>query len=113
MERDIVAIAMAPPVIYSSIYPDLHVPTDRSVHQFLLAYNPDDVLDDKVIVEDLDPAGSKLTYGGIRRDSAIAAGELVNKFGIKAGDTVVIFAPNSANYVLIAHSIMWFGGIVV
>lgn len=104
---------MAPQKIYHSIYPDNHVPTDLSLHQFLLAYNPDDVSEDKVILEDLDPKGGKLTYGGLRRDAAIGAGALLKKFDLKPGDAVAIYAPNSVNYALLAHSVMWFGGIVV
>jgi len=104
---------MAPQTAYHSIYPDIHVPTDLSLHQFLVAYNPDDVLPDNVILEDLDPNGSKMTYSGLRRDSAIGARALVNAFNLRAGDTVVIFAQNSVNYALLAHSVMWFGGIIV
>lgn len=104
---------MAAPNIYHSIYPDNYIPTELSIHQFLLAYNPDDVLEDKVILEDLDPNGGKVTYGGLRRDAAIGAGALVNKFNLKPGDGVVIYAGNSVNYALLAHSVMWFGGIVI
>jgi acyl-coenzyme A synthetase/AMP-(fatty) acid ligase len=104
---------MASQTIYHSIYPDIHVPVDISLHQFLLAYNPDDVLEDKVILEDLDPNGGKITYGGLRRDSAIGAGALMNKFDLKPGDAVAICAPNSVDYALLAHSVMWFGGIIV
>jgi 4-coumarate--CoA ligase len=104
---------MAPQNIYHSIYPNNHIPTDLSLHQFLLTYNPNDVLKDKVILEDLDPKGGKVTYGGLRRDAAIGAGALLKKFDLKSTDTVVIYAPNSVNYALLVYSVMWFGGIVV
>jgi acyl-CoA synthetase (AMP-forming)/AMP-acid ligase II len=99
--------------VYQSIYPDIYVPTDVSLHQFLCARNPDDVPDDKVILEDLSPPKKSLTYGGLRRNAAIVAGNLSSKYGVKAGDAVVILAQNSVDYSLLAHSVMWAGGIIV
>lgn len=101
------------PVIYSSIYPDLAVPTDKSLGQYLLDCNPDDVSPDTVILEDIDPKGSKVTYGGLRRDAAKLAAELMLAFDLKMGDAVVVYAANSANYILLAHAVMWFGGTIM
>jgi acyl-CoA synthetase (AMP-forming)/AMP-acid ligase II len=99
--------------VYHSIYPDIYVPTDVSLHQFLCARNPDDVPDDKVILEDLSPPNKRLTYGGVRRDAALVAGGLSTKYGLRSGDAVAILAQNSVEYSLLAHSVMWLGGIIV
>ena len=50
--------------VYRSIYPDINVPTDVSLHQFLCARNPDDVPDNKVILEDLSPPRRSLHTAG-------------------------------------------------
>jgi acyl-coenzyme A synthetase/AMP-(fatty) acid ligase len=100
-------------VIYKSIYSDLAVPTNKSIGQYFLEYNPDDVLPDKVILEDIGPNGSKATYGGFRRDVAKLAAELVLAFNLKMGDAVVVYASNSVNYILLAHAVMWFGGTIM
>lgn len=99
--------------VYRSIYPDIHVPTDLSLHQFLCARNPDDVPDDKVILADHSPPGKEMTYGGLRRDAAIVAGGLSSEYGVRAGDAVVVLAQNSVDYSLLAHSTMWLGAIIV
>jgi long-subunit acyl-CoA synthetase (AMP-forming) len=99
--------------IYHSIYPDNHVPTNLSVAQFLLRYNPEDVTDDKVILQDFDSQGNTLTYGDFRHGAAAAAAVLVDTFNLSAGDAVLAFAPNSVNWALLAHSVMWFGGTIV
>ena len=104
---------MAGEKIHYPIYPDLHVPTDLSAHQFLIKYNPDDIVNDKIIYEELSPPNNKLTYGGIRQQAALAAAGLTSEFGLKAGDAVAVIAQNSVNYVLLAHSVMWVGGIIV
>ncbi|KAF1812760.1 acyl-CoA synthetases/AMP-acid ligases II [Eremomyces bilateralis CBS 781.70] len=101
------------PIIYSSIYPEYLVPTNKSLGQYLLDVNPDDISPDKVIYEDIDPKGSKITYGGLRRDAAKLAAELVHAFNLKMGDAVVVYAANSANYILLAHAVMWFGGTII
>ena len=104
---------MAGENIYYPISPDLHVPKDLSAHQFLLKYNPDDVVPDKVIYEELSPPNNQLTYGGLRHQAAVAAAGLTSELGLKAGDAVAVIAQKSVNYVLLAHSVMWFGGIIM
>ncbi|KAF2489670.1 acyl-CoA synthetases/AMP-acid ligases II [Lophium mytilinum] len=99
--------------IYQSIYPDNHVPTNLSVAQFLLRYNPEDVTDDKVILQDLDSQGKALTYGDFRHGAAVGGAVLVDAFNLSAGDAVLVVAPNSVNWALLAHSVMWFGGTIV
>ena len=97
--------------IYESTYGPLHVPTDVSVPQFLLRWNPDDVHPNKVIASDFDNPTSKLTYGDVRSRPAHGATGLVNRMGVKEGDVVVLFGLNSVNWLLLAHSIMWAGAL--
>jgi acyl-coenzyme A synthetase/AMP-(fatty) acid ligase len=101
------------PVIYKSIYPDLAVPNNVSLGQYMLDCNPDDVSPNKVILEETGPNGNRITYGGIRRDSAKLAAELVLAFDLKVGDAVAIYAPNSTNYIQLAQAVMWFGGTIM
>jgi len=99
--------------VYVSNVPDYHLPTDTSFHQFITRYNPDDVLAEKIIYEDQAAPHKTLTYGGLREAAAVAAGGFVNKFGLKEGDAVAAISPNCVDWVLLAHSVMWFGGVVV
>jgi hypothetical protein len=96
--------------IYHSPYPPLNIPTNKSVSQFLLECNPDDVEPSKTIVEDFDSHSTALTYGGLRRDASQCAYALRHQLGLRAGDTVCIVAKNSVNWVLLAHAVMWAGG---
>jgi acyl-coenzyme A synthetase/AMP-(fatty) acid ligase len=100
------------PRIYESTHPDIHVPTNLSVHQFLTRYNTEDTPRDKVILEDLESGGRTLTYGGLRDEAALGAGYLVGALGLLPKDTVAIYAPNSVNYAIAAHAVIWFGGAI-
>ena len=97
--------------IYESTYGPLTVPTNVSVAQFLSKNNPDDVHPDKIITSDFAAPHQTLTYGQVRTKPARCATGLVNKLGVKEGDVVVLFGRNSVNWILLAHSIMHFGGI--
>jgi 4-coumarate--CoA ligase len=104
---------MASEHIYRSPNPDAVLPHNLSFHQFLAKYNPDDVPLNKLIFEDNSAPKKTITYGGLREAAAIAAGGFVNKYGLKKGDSVAILGANSVDWALLAHSIMWFGGICV
>jgi long-subunit acyl-CoA synthetase (AMP-forming) len=104
---------MAGPKIYHSHIPDALIPNDLSFHQFLLRYNPDDAPDDKVIFEDFSPPKKQLTYGGLRQAAAVAAGTITRRYGLKEGDSVAVVGANSVNWALLAHAVIWFGGICV
>jgi long-subunit acyl-CoA synthetase (AMP-forming) len=98
------------PAIYQSPFPPVEVPRDLSVSQFLLQCNPDDVRREKEVLVDFDLPSSVVTYGGLRAKAAQYAYALRNEVGLREGETVVIFAPNSVNWVLCAQSVMWAGG---
>jgi 4-coumarate--CoA ligase len=100
------------PKIYKSTYPSFHIPTNISFPQFLLDYNPDDIKSDQVILEEFDDPTKVVTYGGVREIAAKGAAGLRNVLNIKEGDVVVILALNSLNWVFLAHSTMWSGGIL-
>jgi 4-coumarate--CoA ligase len=70
------------------------IPTNISVSQFLQLYNSDDTEGDKIIIED-DWTKRKLTYAGVREQSAKGAFGLRNVMGVQEGDVVCICAPNS------------------
>ena len=115
--------------IYTSSYPAPHVPTNLSLSQLLQRYNPDDVDGHKVICED-DWSGKRITYAGIREDSARGAYGLRHMIGLKEGERVCICAPNSVRtfyskrffsmsntsqveVVNFIHAILWCGAIAV
>jgi acyl-CoA synthetase (AMP-forming)/AMP-acid ligase II len=99
--------------MYASLLPPLHIPTDVSFGQFLLKYNPDHVPADKVVLEDLAEPKDKLTYGGIRHETARLAGALHQAYGIRPGDAVILYAVNSVAWLRLAHSVMWMGAVLV
>lgn len=96
---------MASHRIYTSPYPPPRVPTNLSISQLLQIYNPDDVEGDKVVCED-DWTGRKITYAGIREDSARGAHGLRNLIGLQEGDVVCICAPNSVRTPLCSQSFL-------
>lgn len=95
--------------IYESPYPAFNVPTNSSISQFLLRYNPENTDSDKKIFEDFDAPYKSITYGGIRRAAAQGAAGLRSVLNLQEGDVVAIIATNSLDWVLLAHSIMWAG----
>ncbi|KAF9735111.1 phenylacetyl- ligase [Paraphaeosphaeria minitans] len=119
---------MHSPKIYTSPYPPPQVPSNFSVSQLLQLYNPDDVEGNKVICED-DWTGKKITYAGIRVESARGAYSLRHYVGVNEGDVVCICAPNSVwdalrlhryladrekvDVVQLLHAVLWCGGIAV
>ncbi|KAJ5753302.1 acyl-CoA synthetases/AMP-acid ligases II [Penicillium odoratum] len=98
--------------IYESIHPDFHVPPDLSLSQLLQKYNPEDVPETKVILEGISPGGRQVTYGELRNEAATMAAYFTTVLGLSTGDTVAIYAPNSVQYPILAHSVMWFGGVI-
>ena len=73
-------------------------------------YNPDGVPASKVIHVDA-LMGKELTYGGVRTEAARGAWGFQNKLGLKEGNILLAMAPNSSDFVLLAHSVWWAGGI--
>ncbi|KAF2476710.1 acyl-CoA synthetases/AMP-acid ligases II [Lindgomyces ingoldianus] len=103
---------MAAHRVYRSNYPPPQIPTNVSVSQLLQRYNPDDVESGKVICED-DWTGKKLTYSGIREESAKGAYGLRHVMGLREGDVVCICAPNSVEVVKLIHAVLWCGSTAV
>ncbi|KAJ9643303.1 hypothetical protein H2204_002199 [Knufia peltigerae] len=99
--------------IYRSYIPDIKVPKDLSIHQYLTAFNPDDAPAQKVIWEDLESPKKTMTYGGLREAASLAAGGLASKYGLKEGDSVAIIGSNSVDWALAAHASIWLGAIAV
>ena len=95
--------------IYKSLFPSPAVPTDISISQFLLQHNPDDVSQDKIIFSDLDDPNNFLTFGSLRDKASLGSSGLKAVLGLREGDVVSIFARNSVNFTLLAHSVLWSG----
>lgn len=86
---------------------------DHTTISQLIAYdNPGNVSPEKVVHID-DVAGKSLTYGGLRQQAAQCAWGFKRRIGLKEGHKVMIIAPNSTDYVLLAHSVFWAGSIFV
>ncbi|KAF2110315.1 acyl-CoA synthetases/AMP-acid ligases II [Lophiotrema nucula] len=98
--------------IYRSPYPAPYVPTNLSISQLLELGNPDDVEAGKIIFED-DWTSRKLSFAGIREQSAKGAFGLRHVLGVKEGDSVFICAPNCVDVVNLIHTVLWCGGTAV
>ncbi|KAG9662932.1 luciferin 4-monooxygenase, partial [Aureobasidium melanogenum] len=97
--------------IYESPYPDMLIPTDMSMSQYMIRSNPDDVADDKVIFSDLEEPYDSVTYAGLREDTAKNAAWL-QSIGLQPGDTVAMYATNSVAWIKAAHAVVWAGGVL-
>ncbi|KAF2741498.1 amp dependent CoA ligase [Polyplosphaeria fusca] len=102
---------MATDTIVRSQFPPVHIADNISIPQFFTQYNPDNVKADKVVHVDLF-SGKQLTYGGLREAAGRASWGLKAILGLKTGDVVCILAQNSSDFVTLAHSIWWSGGVV-
>lgn len=89
---------MAEQIIYRSTYPPPYCPTNISLSQFLMNYNPDSVPIEKVILED-DWTGKSLTYRRLREAAAEHAWTLREKYGLNAGDVVAVSGANSVSLI--------------
>lgn len=98
--------------IYRSKIPDYVVPGGLSLHQFLTHYNPDLAAPDQIIFEDLNAPFKRLTYASLREGAALGASALRQQYQLQPGDSAIIYTPNSVNYALFAHAIMWMGGVI-
>lgn len=97
--------------IYESPYGSPNIPTDVSLSQFLSKVNPDDAPGDKTIISDFHDAKHTLTFSGLREQAACCATGLGNLLNLKEGDVVCLWGLNSVNWFLLAHSVMWAGGV--
>lgn len=95
--------------IYPSTYAPLAIP-DMSIPQFMLKYNPDNVPATKEIHTDT-ISGKSISYGGIRSEAAKCAYGLRHKLGMRVDDVVFCLIPNSTDFLLLAHSVWWAGGV--
>jgi len=73
-------------------------------------FNPDNVPQDKLVHVDT-ISGKSLTYGGLRDMAGKCAWGLRHKLqhGLKEGQRLLAIAPNSSDFVLLAHSTWWAG----
>ena len=99
-------------VVYESPFPDISIPTNYSFAQFLQRYNPENVPDDKVVLEDLDTPHDTLTYGGVRTEAARNAGGMV-ALGVQPGDAVVIYGANSVAWAKASLAALWLGAVSI
>ncbi|CRK45572.1 hypothetical protein BN1723_006684 [Verticillium longisporum] len=69
--------------IYHSPYPNIKVPTNLSVSQFLIQTNPDDVSPEKIIWQDFGDKDQKVTFAGLRSNAAFDAAGLREMLGLE------------------------------
>lgn len=100
---------MASNVIHST-YAPLGLDEYTSVPQLMTQTNPDSIPDDKVIHIDT-IANKSLTYGGLRDQAACYAHGVRHKLGLNVSDIILCVIPNSTDFVLLAHSVWWCGGV--
>jgi 4-coumarate--CoA ligase len=100
---------MANPGVYQSPYPSSNIP-NLSVSQFLAISNPDDIEPSKVILQGFENQDECLTYGGLRDAAGRHSAALRHTLSLQPGDIVSIYAYNSVNWAVFAHSVLWAGG---
>lgn len=100
---------MAPRVL-EPLCPPALLPEDVSISQLISNYNLDNVSGDKVVHLDA-LSGKSITFAGLREQAAKCAWGLQHKVMLKAGDKVLALLPNSSDFVLLAHSVWWAGGV--
>ncbi|KIX97748.1 uncharacterized protein Z520_06526 [Fonsecaea multimorphosa CBS 102226] len=97
---------MAPRPLTGS-YAPLTAEGNLSLSQFMTQFNPDNVASDKVVHVDT-IMNKAITYGALREEAAKCAWGLKN-LGLQKGKLVLAIAPNSTDFVLLAHATWWAG----
>ena len=99
------------PKIYTSTFAPLPPLTSNiSFSEFIAHYNPDNVPATKVVHSDT-LTSKTLTYGSLRSLAATYAYGLRHTFGLQEGSILMALGPNSTDFLLLAHSVWWCGGI--
>lgn len=80
--------------IHRSNCPPTNYPTNVSLSRFLIETNPEQIQDDKVILED-NWTHKRITYGGIREAASRGAWGLRHKLGLQQGDVAAVLCPNA------------------
>ncbi len=94
-------------MIFRSPYPDIDIPNTPFPQ---VALRHADRLALKPALIDA-PTGRTVTYGELRASiERVAAG--LSEHGVRQGDVVAIFAPNSIEYVIAFHAILSLGATV-
>ena len=101
------------PKIYTSSYAPLPPLQDNiSLSEFIANYNPDNVPSSKPVHADT-LTGKSLTYGSLRSLASQYAYGLRHNlaFALQPGQTLMAMGPNSTDFLLLAHSVWWCGGV--
>ncbi len=94
-------------MIFKSPYPDVTIPEDMSLTQYV--FQQAEKLADKVAIID-GPTGRTLTYGQlVGAIKQVATG--LDQRGFKKGDVFAIYSPNVPEYAIIFHAVASVGGI--
>ncbi|CAG8721372.1 23867_t:CDS:2 [Dentiscutata erythropus] len=94
-------------VIFKSKYPDVEIPCDVGIYQFIMS-NPNKIPDDKEVFIDA-ITHKKITFGDLKRDTKrFAAG--LQDHGFKRGDVICIYSPNQVDYATVVFGCLAAGG---
>lgn len=97
--------------IYTSNYAPLPpLQENLSLSEFIADYTPDNVPQSKPVHIDT-LTGKSLTYGSLRSLAATYAHGLRHVFNLSPGSTLIAMGPNSTDFLLLAHSVWWCGGV--
>lgn len=94
-------------VIFKSKYPDVEIPCNVGIYQFIMS-NPNKIPDDKAVFIDA-ITHKKITFGDLKRDTKrFAAG--LQDHGFKRGDVLCIYSPNQVDYGTVIFGCLAAGG---
>jgi acyl-CoA synthetase (AMP-forming)/AMP-acid ligase II len=94
-------------MIFTSPYPDVDVPS-VALTDFVLERS-DEYGDKPALIDG--PSGRTYTHAETARAVRAAAGALAAR-GLRRGDVVALFAPNSPEYAIVFHAVAAIGGVV-
>ncbi|OVA18005.1 AMP-dependent synthetase/ligase [Macleaya cordata] len=95
--------------IYRSLRPPLNLPTDPNTSIFSFLFRNSNSYPDKIALVDVD-SGETLTFNQFKSMVSRVSHGLI-QLGIKKGDVVLIFAPNSIQFVLCFLGVVAIGAI--
>ena len=97
-------------MVFKSAEPDIQLPTDLSIWDWLFS-SPSSVLNrypaSQLRGYSNGITGERLDYGQVRDVTASISTALVRKYGLKEGETVALFSPNSIWYP-VAMVFLWY-----
>ncbi|CAG8456964.1 14348_t:CDS:10 [Cetraspora pellucida] len=95
-------------VILKSKYPDIEIPCDVGIYQFVMS-NPNQISDDKAVFIDA-ITHKKIAFGNLKSETRRFAAGLQDHLGFKRGDVLCVYSPNQIDYATVVFGCLAAGG---